>query len=220
MEVYEARDHYRSTAVVERYDQQFRTVRTLRDLRTQFLGGFEERAFNGLLARADSGCKVLDVACGTGRYVRRLLNAGYQVVGTDISAEMLAVARARTPSQLGLLSFEQSDAAHLPFATGEFDGVTCMRLYHRVPAETRLEMLREVKRVGKRWAILFFGMTNPWLSVRRALRSAGGGRPTDPHPVTMAELRRDLDATGLRMTARRWVLPALADGLLVLAVPR
>ena len=179
------------------------------------LGHFEDLAFRRLLARVPPGGRVLDVACGTGRYVRRLLGKGYGVIGSDVSCEMLSVAR-RTTSSPRLLDLVQSDAASLPFATAEFDGVTCMRLYHRVPRGERLRMLREVHRAGRTWAILFFGMSNPWLSVRRVLRSLGKRRPTNPNPVTMTQLHRELDSAGLRERARRWVLPGLAEGMLVL----
>ena len=212
---YEARGYYEDLEVAEHYDQQFRTVRRLGDVRAQVLGHFEDRAFRRLLALVPPSGTVLDVACGTGRYVRRLLGAGYGVIGTDVSSAMLSVAR-RSTSSPRLLDFVQSDAASLPFATGEFDGVTCMRLYHRVPREARLQMLREVRRVSRSWAILFFGLTNSWLRVRRAIRSVGKRRPTNPNPVTMEQLHGELDSVGLRARARHWVLPGLAEGLVVL----
>ena len=64
-------------------------------------------------------------------------------------------------------------------------------------------------------AILFFGMTNPWLRLRRTLRSAFGGRPTNPHALTPDHLDRELRAASLRVEDRRWILPGLADGLIV-----
>jgi SAM-dependent methyltransferase len=211
---YEARGHYQNPEVAARYDEQFRHVRSLSDLRAQVLGRFEVQAFQTLLANLEPRRCVLDVACGTGRYVRQLLDAGHRVTGTDVSAEMLTVARAATDPAPGL-SFHQADAASLPFGDGEFDVVTCMRLYHRIAPELRVRMLREVKRVGRGWAILFFGMTNPWLRLRRKLRSFGR-RPTNPHAQTMEDLERTLDSVGIVPVARRWVLPGLADGMIVL----
>jgi SAM-dependent methyltransferase len=215
MSAYEARGYYQDPAVAARYDRQFREPKNLGDVRAQALGRFEERAFLGILAGAPRGGSVLDVACGTGRYTRLLLAGGYHVLGTDVSAEMLDVARRATGPHPALLAFEQGDAARLPFADRRFDGVTCMRLYHRIPPVTRIEMLREVRRVGRDWAILFFGMTNAWLALRRAVRELGGGRSTDPHPLSMRGLERELDAAGLTLSDRRWVLPGLADGMVV-----
>ena len=92
-----------------------------------------------------------------------------------------------------------------------------MRLYHRVPPQIRLRMLQEVKRVGKGRAILYFGMTNPWLRLRRAiLEKILPGRSSDPYPVTKTQLVEELEEVGLTMRASAWVLPLLADGLLAL----
>jgi SAM-dependent methyltransferase len=41
--------------------------------------------------------RALDVGCGSGRLTATLTGAGYQVVGTDVSAGMLALARGRYP---------------------------------------------------------------------------------------------------------------------------
>jgi SAM-dependent methyltransferase len=212
---YEARGYYQNPTVAEHYDRQFRQPKSLGDVRARAIGCFEERAFLGMLAGVPRGGSVLDVACGTGRYTRLLLADGYRVLGTDVSAEMLDVARRATGPHPTLLAFEQGDAAHLPFADRRFDGVTCMRLYHRIPPATRIQMLREVRRVGRGWAILFFGMTNPWLAVRRMVRTLGGGRKADPHPLSMRGLKRELGEAGLTLCDRRWVLPGLADGLVI-----
>jgi SAM-dependent methyltransferase len=57
----------------------------------------------GFLERAIALCKTrrtaLDVGCGTGgRMIDRLLNAGFQVTGIDVSCGMLDLASARHPS--------------------------------------------------------------------------------------------------------------------------
>ncbi|MCL2194587.1 MAG: class I SAM-dependent methyltransferase [Oscillospiraceae bacterium] len=53
---------------------------------------------------------VLDLACGTGVYSHALFARGYDVIGVDASADMLAVARERNPQQLLLCQrLEQLD---------------------------------------------------------------------------------------------------------------
>src|SRR5690606_37647099 len=50
----------------------------------------EERAVLSLIPGSLEGQKVLDAACGSGRYIRRALERGAaQVVGVDASKEML-----------------------------------------------------------------------------------------------------------------------------------
>jgi malonyl-CoA O-methyltransferase len=68
--------------------------------------------------------RVLDVGTGTGSAAfaaaRRFGEA--QVVGIDLSEEMLAQARSSTPSELAeRVSFEPADAARLPFEDRSFD---------------------------------------------------------------------------------------------------
>ncbi len=188
------------------------------NLRARILGWREEQAFLHALRHALPQAKTaLDIACGTGRYVELLLNHGYQVGGVDISREMLSFAERRTAGDHNLLFLEEGDAERLSFPDHQFDLVTCIRLYHRVPPATRLRMLREVKRVGTGMAILFFGMTSPWLQRRRVVRAKIlSGRPSNPYPVTRTQLADELKEVGLSMLDSVWVLPFIAEGLITL----
>ncbi|MGN6609041.1 MAG: class I SAM-dependent methyltransferase [Jatrophihabitans sp.] len=49
--------------------------------------------------RAPAGGRVLDAGCGTGRVAIRLVGLGFECVGVDADADMLAEARRRAPSQ-------------------------------------------------------------------------------------------------------------------------
>jgi SAM-dependent methyltransferase len=54
----------------------------------------EERAFLDRTLHACGAASVLDCACGTGQHLLMLSRLGYDVRGSDVSAEMLAVCRA------------------------------------------------------------------------------------------------------------------------------
>ena len=62
------------------------------------------------------GSRLLDAGCGTGRVAVRLAELGHDVVGVDVDASMLAVARREAPS----LGWHEGDLAHLP--PGVLDG--------------------------------------------------------------------------------------------------
>lgn len=64
------------------------------------------------------GSRVLDLACGTGDFLRNLRDAGYQAIGMDLSWGMLAANRSGVP-------LVQADATWLPVATRSVDGITC-----------------------------------------------------------------------------------------------
>jgi SAM-dependent methyltransferase len=55
------------------------------------------RFVSALIERCPPGGRILDAACGTGKYFGMILDAGRQVVGTDQSEGMLAQARAKYP---------------------------------------------------------------------------------------------------------------------------
>ena len=63
-------------------------------------------------ARGWTGGRLLELGCGTGNATRPFVECGFDVVGLDSSAEMLAVARAKLPK----VTFVQAD-----FTTFELD---------------------------------------------------------------------------------------------------
>lgn len=75
---------------------------------------------------------ILDVATGTARLplamLRQLEFAG-KVVGLDLSARMLAVARRRTRQHPDQVALVRQDASKLPFASGSFDAVTSLEAF-------------------------------------------------------------------------------------------
>jgi demethylmenaquinone methyltransferase/2-methoxy-6-polyprenyl-1,4-benzoquinol methylase len=107
------------------------------------------------------GQLILDVATGTGMVAAELLaRADCRVVGIDQSPEMLAGARARFAGQDGdRVELVQGQAEALPFAAGEFDGLTVTYLLRYVedPRATVAELARVV-RPGGRVCSLEFGV--------------------------------------------------------------
>lgn len=84
--------------------------------------GFNDHLFAA--AAIDESDRVLDIGCGTGQVTRlaaRQASRG-QAVGVDLSAPMLARARATASDEsLTNLSFEQGDAQVYPFPAAKFD---------------------------------------------------------------------------------------------------
>ena len=76
--------------------------------------------------------RILEVACGTGRFTVTLADRGADIVGVDISEAMLEQGRtkARAAGVEGAIEFMQADAGGLPFPDDHFDSVFAMRFFH------------------------------------------------------------------------------------------
>ena len=73
-----------------------------------------------------SGLRLLDLACRHGRLARQLARRGSQVVGVDISAALIEIARAYETEEPLHIHYVQADAASPDTLKGEiFDGVVC-----------------------------------------------------------------------------------------------
>lgn len=103
---------------------------------------------------------VLDVGCGAGRTTSALHDRGFDVVGLDASAPLVARAGERFPD----IDFRVGDAVDLDVPGASYDqvlfsynGICCIR-----PESRRLEALREFHRVLKPGGLLAFSSRNTW----------------------------------------------------------
>jgi ubiquinone/menaquinone biosynthesis C-methylase UbiE len=101
-----------------------------------------------------SSPRVLDVGTGTARIPILLCGqiANASIVATDLSHQMLAIAKANV-DKAGLLSritFEVEDAKAMRFAAGTFDGVVSNTILHHIPepAGALAEMWRVLAKGG------------------------------------------------------------------------
>ena len=92
--------------------------------------------------------KILDVATGTGAQAYALAKYGYNVVGLDLSREMLEQAKKKLNRNLKL-QFIHADATHIPYPANSFDAASISLGLHDMPYEIRLLVLKEIIRVTK-----------------------------------------------------------------------
>jgi SAM-dependent methyltransferase len=91
--------------------------------------------------------KILEIACGTGRFTALLAERGADIVGLDISGPMLQQGRERAQSA-GVddsLEYMRGDAGRLPFPDDHFDAVFAMRFFHLADDPERF--MAEIARV-------------------------------------------------------------------------
>ncbi|WP_439615137.1 class I SAM-dependent methyltransferase [Shinella sp.] len=96
---------------------------------------------------------VLEVGCGGGVFLRRLLAVGCRAIAIDHSPDMVANSgrlNARALSE-GRLALHQADAAALPVTDGVIDKIYCLNafFFFPQPAKSLREMARVLKPGGR-----------------------------------------------------------------------
>jgi ubiquinone/menaquinone biosynthesis C-methylase UbiE len=100
---------------------------------------------------------LLDVACGTGRFLRAVKHnyPRLPVTGLDLSGPYLAKAR-RALAPWSWAQLVEGAAEQLPFADGSVALVTCIYLFHELPRRVRAQVAREMARVLRPGGLLVF----------------------------------------------------------------
>jgi SAM-dependent methyltransferase len=111
--------------------------------------------------------RLLDLGCGTGRLLLAFARKGYAVVGVDLSAEMLAVAREKAAAAgvtVGLLRANLAELGIL--ADGAFDAAACLfsTLGMVIGAEQRRRVLAHVFRVLRPGGRFLLHVHNRWFN--------------------------------------------------------
>jgi len=147
--------------------------------------------------------RILEIACGTGRFTSMLAERGADIVGLDISGPMLQQGRERAQAAgvADSLEYMRGDAGRLPFPDDHFDIVFAMRFFHL--ADTPEEFLAEMCRVANEQ--IFFDTFKQY-SARTLYNWA---LPMGSRLYSTGEVRDLLDAVGLDLVTAEhdWIFP-------------
>jgi SAM-dependent methyltransferase len=140
------------------------------------------------LVTSRGGGQVADLGCGPGRVAAVLLRGQLDVVGIDVSSELLAVARAAHP----LVRFEEGRLDDLPFLDAALVGAVCWYSIIYTPPDLLDDVLTEIARVLAPEGLVLLAF------------QAGTGHP---------EVRADAHGTGFALTIYRHDLDDVARRL-------
>ena len=105
-----------------------------------------------------AGESGLDVGCGPGIVVEALRQAGAEMIGVDLTPEMLRQAKLEGRGLPGTetakgkgAAFVQAEVERLPFADARFDFVVCRNTFHHLldPRRVLVEMARVTRPGGR-----------------------------------------------------------------------
>lgn len=96
-----------------------------------------------LLKHVPASCgNALEIGCGTGAFARQLAERSRRVIGLDLSAEMIRVARSRS-SRFQNLEFQVADAMTWNFPQSHFDFVCSIATLHHLEQRELLLKIRD-----------------------------------------------------------------------------
>jgi len=155
----------------------------------------EERYLMSIFPRLQRE-RVLDLACGTGRWLQKCIESGlHSSVGVDISESMLRVASTKS----GLSQrIALADCTALPFGDGTFDLAICSFAVWHV-SDVNL-MAQELARVTKPHGTVLLSDLHPEAHARgwrTGFRDGGGSKQIETHPLTVTELMSIFGMAGL-----------------------
>jgi len=91
---------------------------------------------------------ILDLCCGTGRHSIILCKRGWNIVGLDISKNLLTIAKQRMKEEGAEFPLVRADMRHFPLRKQIFDAVICMfTSFGYLPSENEdIKSFKEIRR--------------------------------------------------------------------------
>jgi SAM-dependent methyltransferase len=179
----------------------------------------EQRAIARELGRYkwEASDQLLDIPCGTGILGKLLYQFPFRIVASDISPEMMDIARAEYPADR-LINCTEADITDTPFPRESFACVITLGFLHRVPSEIKRAALREISDLSNHMVIVSCSVDTPLQRIKQAvLPWVKRNHVPAPCPVPIKDIIAECESSDLRVVRAFMVLPLLsASALLVL----
>ena len=211
---YRAKKIYQDRKVVSKYEEErFKNLKGL--LTNKMELHLIWRALN--FVRITTPAVILDIPCGTGRLAIHLAKKGFNVEAVDISSQMLSYVKEKLAS-LNLtdrIRTNHGNAESLFYPNDSFDVCVVLRLFGHTPPEVRKRILKELKRVTKKYLILVYYYKYCMQSLLRNHKRKW--RRIEWYPVTYKQIEEELEGAGLEKIKYFPLLMGISETMIVIA---
>ena len=76
-------------------------------------------------------------------------------------------------------------------------------------------MLKEFSRIARYEVVVSLSVSNSWMRLRRKIKEWLGHDKPVRNPVTVKDMRRELEAAGLYQVKQFWTVPILSEQIIV-----
>jgi ubiquinone/menaquinone biosynthesis C-methylase UbiE len=148
--------------------------------------------------------ELIELGCGAGLFTKVLAGNASHVMATDLSDEMLAMARTRLKDYQNV-TVEKADSEKTAFPDGRFDSIFMANLVHVIenPSTTLQESYRILKDGGLLLIVDYTGYCMNWFELMkmgiRAMRKLGKPSPHAKGNLSPDGLRSMVESAGFKV---------------------
>ncbi|MFH2011547.1 MAG: class I SAM-dependent methyltransferase [Pseudomonadota bacterium] len=164
-----------------------------------------------------AGDLLLDIPCGTGILGKLLHFFPFQIVASDISPEMMELAREEYPTDR-LIGCVQADITKTGFPRKSFACILVIGFLHRVPLNIKRAALCEISALSDRVVIITCSVDSPLQRIKKKILAIIRRKSCSaPCPIPLRDIVAECEAAGLKVVRSFMVVPLLsAETILVL----
>jgi len=161
--------------------------------------------------------RLLDIPCGTGILGKLLHGFPFKIVASDISLEMMELAREGYPADR-FIDCVQADITNTGFSGEAFACIVVLGFMHRVPLDIKRAALREVSALANRLVVITCSVGSPLQRLKKKfLATIRRNHVPAPCPEPLREIIAECEASGFKVARSFMVVPFLsAEAMLVL----
>jgi len=215
----ETKERYQSSQYATQYKSEYEAGFSFKNIRSRIIAYREIAVIQSILSDIqDIDGLVLDIPCGTGKLGKTLSSFPVTILASDISSEMMALAR-KEYNPKKFKGFVQLNAVNIPYAVESVNTIICLRLFQRVSADARRQILSEFRKIVKSNLIISYSYSSSWQKVRQEIRYLYDySNPVFFH-ADIKDIVEEIEETGFLVKKLRYVLPGLSSEVIFHAVP-